>query len=297
MSSRTADLLKISQLETPSWFANSVIYEAAMGSTAYGVSTDTSDVDIYGICVPPARIVFPHTIGEVEGFTSSRERFDQWQQHHVRGYSGETYDFAIFNIVKWMDLTAAGNPNMIDSIFVPQECVVYATQAGWLIRENRRLFLHKGLWHKFRGYAHSQLHKIAIKTPQPGSKRAANVEAHGYDTKFAYHVVRLLLEIEQILETHDLDMRRDSELLKTIRRGEWSEPDIRAWVASKEKRTEELYHDSKIPHSPDRDAIKDVMLRAIRMTHGQLPKEFVEPSRYIAALHEIKSIFDRLEIK
>jgi hypothetical protein len=39
--------------------------------------------------------------------------------------------------------------------------------------DNRELFLHKGIYHKMCGYAHSQLHKIKIKNPEPGSKRAS----------------------------------------------------------------------------------------------------------------------------
>ena len=49
------------------------------------------------------------------------------------------------------------------------------------MRENRRLFLHKGAWPKFKGYAYSQLHKLAIKSPQ--GKRAELVAEHGYDTQ------------------------------------------------------------------------------------------------------------------
>ena len=55
--------------------------------------------------------------------------------------------------------------------------------------------VHRGAWPKFKGYAYSQLHKLAIK--EPTGKRAELVAAHGYATKFAYHVVRLLGEVEQ----------------------------------------------------------------------------------------------------
>ena len=88
------------------------------------------------------------------------------------------------------------NPNVIDSLFTPATCVLHCTRIGAMVRENRKLFLHRGAWPKFKGYAYSQLHKLAIK--QPIGKRAELVAKHGYDTKFAYHVVRLLGEVEQI---------------------------------------------------------------------------------------------------
>ena len=52
------------------------------------------------------------------------------------------------------------NPNVIDSLFTPVNCVLHSTRVGNLVRENRRLFLHKGAWPKFKGYAYSQLHKM-----------------------------------------------------------------------------------------------------------------------------------------
>ena len=79
------------------------------------------------------------------------------------------------------------------------------------MRENRRIFLHKGAWHKFKGYAYSQLHKMEIKSPQEGSRRAELVAEHGFDSKFAYHTVRLLDEVEQILMGGDIDLQRDKE--------------------------------------------------------------------------------------
>ena len=117
------------------------------------------------------------------------------------------YDLTIYGIVKFFNLAMENNPNVIDSLFTPVNCVLHSTRVGNLVRENRKLFLHKGAWPKFKGYAYSQLHKISIKQPQ--GKRAELVERHGYDTKFAYHVVRLLTEVEMILMEQDIDLQRN----------------------------------------------------------------------------------------
>ena len=124
------------------------------------------------------------------------------------------------------------NPNVIDSLFTPVNCVLHSTRVGNLVRENRKLFLHNGAWPKFKGYAYSQLHKLSIKEPQ--GKRAELVAEHGYDTKFAYHVVRLLPEVEKILIEGDIDLQRNNEQLKAIRRGDWTEDRLRAWCSDKE---------------------------------------------------------------
>ena len=39
----------------PGWLPGNVQYETIMGSVAYGVSSDTSDMDVYGWAIPPNR--------------------------------------------------------------------------------------------------------------------------------------------------------------------------------------------------------------------------------------------------
>jgi hypothetical protein len=52
----------------PSFLPESIQYEVIMGSFAYGVSSDSSDVDMYGFCIPDKQMIFPHLNGEIEGF-------------------------------------------------------------------------------------------------------------------------------------------------------------------------------------------------------------------------------------
>ena len=118
------------------------------------------------------------------------------------------------------------NPNMIDSLFTPRTCVLSCSKIGEMVRENRKLFLHKGSWHKFKGYAYSQMNKMRVKDPDQDSRRYEMVQKYGYDVKFAYHIVRLLDEVEQIMTEGDIDLMRNREQLKSIRRGEWEIEDI-----------------------------------------------------------------------
>jgi len=69
------------------------------------------------------------------------------------------------------------NPNMCDSLFVPQRCVLYASKVGQLVRDNRKLFLHKGSYHKFRGYAYAQLHKIGTASKVKPPKKIQDILA------------------------------------------------------------------------------------------------------------------------
>ena len=162
------------------------------------------------------------------------------------------------------------NPNIIDCLFTPTTCVLHSTRVGNLVRENRRLFLHKGAWPKFKGYAYSQLHKLAIKEPQ--GKRAELVAEHGFDTKFGYHVVRLIGEVEQILVEGDIDLQRNNEQLKAIRRGEWTEERLRQWFADKESHLERALRREHAPgrarRGPDQGAAAALPGGALRQPGG-----------------------------
>jgi predicted nucleotidyltransferase len=255
----------------PGFLKNNVHYEVMMGSVAYGVSSDDSDVDVYGFCIPPKHIVFPHLNGEIFGFGTKNERFEQYQKHHIKDDSSKKeYDVTIYNIVKYFQLCMQNNPNMIDSLFVPRRCILHSTCVGEHVRENRKMFLHKGAWFKFKGYAYSQLHKMNIKKSEEGSTRYEMVQKYGYDLKFAYHVVRLLNEIEQILIENDLDLERNREQLKSIRRGEWTEEQIINYFQSKEKVLEKLYNESKLQHSPNEGNIKGLLLECLEMHYGSI---------------------------
>ena len=96
-------------ISPPKWLASNVHYLTIMGSVAYGVSADTSDMDVYGFCIPPKEVIFPHLAGEIVGFGDQKKRFNQWQQHHVDDPSalagkGRRYDLTVYNVVDYFQL-------------------------------------------------------------------------------------------------------------------------------------------------------------------------------------------------
>lgn len=284
----------------PAFIPDNIHYETMMGSVAYGVSSDTSDCDVYGFCIPPKNMIFPHLDGEIPDFGRQKKRFHQYQEHHVDdpdalAGKGKQYDFSMYNIVKYFSLCMENNPNMIDSLFTPQFCVLHITHIGNMVRENRKMFLHKGSWHKFKGYAYSQLHKMRTKDPK--GKRLELREKFGFDVKFAYHVVRLLYEAEQILLEGDIDLQRHREHLKEIRRGEIPEAEIRRWASEKEKQLEQLYVDSKLQYSPDESKIKQLLLNCLEHHYGKMENCVIEPdlaAQYMDRVAELVQEYQRV---
>jgi hypothetical protein len=206
---------------------------------------------------------------------------------------GRTYDLTIFGIVKFFQLAMENNPNILDSLITPATCVLHCTRVGTLVRENRKLFLHKEAWPKFKGYAYSQLHKLAIKEAK--GKRAELVAAHGFDTKFGYHVVRLIGEVEQIFMAGDIDLQRNNEQLKAIRRGEWSEERLRGWFADKESHLQRLYAESTLRATPDEGRLRALLLDCLEEHYGSLEGCVVDHDREVAALRSIQAEPDRMK--
>ena len=137
--------------------------------------------------------------------------------------------------------------------------------------------------------AYRKLDKIEV----PTTKRIDDLLTYGYDLKFAYHLVRLLLEAEQLLDEGDLDLRRNSEMLKAIRAGDWSRDKVIDFFERREKTLEEKYQSTKLPHSPNHEAIKILLLECLEMHYGNLGPELIyTPNRHVFAIEKIKEIVD-----
>lgn len=284
--------------ELPAHVIESVQYEVVMGSLVYGVSNNSSDMDIYGFSIPPKEFVFPNLRGEILGFDDYEVKFSQFQKHHIKdesalGGKGRVYDMTIYSIVKYFRLLMENNPNIIDSLYVADNCVLYSTAIGEHIRNNRRLFLHKGCWAKFKGYAYGQMHKI--RTKQPEGKRKLLVDEFGYDVKFAYHVVRLLNEVEQLLVEQTLDLTKNAEQLKAIRRGEWSLEKLESYFERKEADLESFYLNSKLPDTPNVDAVRRLLVDCLEQHFGSLSNLVHQDTKADIALNKISEILKDYE--
>lgn len=340
----------------PKFLPMNMAYETIMGSEAYGVSSGSSDVDVYGFCFPEKEMIFPHLAGFIPDFGTHPPKFEVWQHHHAMDPDrGKEYDLAIYGIVKYFQLCMDCNPNMIDSLFTPRRCVLHTTSVGERVRENRKLFLSQRAWHKFKGYAHSQMHKIDIKRSAsdaapmirdlqefewgadiPNTTTFAEVEAEfkaptgkfpkidgqklewyyqhylalveknkrlegvkrfGFDVKFAYHVVRLMNEAKQILVEHDLDLERNSEQLKSIRRGEWSYQRILEYFQAEERALEETCSRSTLRWGPDEAALTELLLSCIESHYGTVSKAVVRGVDVDRLIREMQDVIDKFSPK
>lgn len=124
------------------------------------------------------------------------------------------------------------------------------------------------------------------------TSREDAIRIHQMDVKFAYHCVRLLDECEQILTQGDLDLQRNREQLKAIRRGEWTLEQLQVWFSDREKHLETVYENSKLPHGPDYDSARTLLLNICEHHYGRFA-DIPKSTKQTDLLAELEKLVDK----
>jgi hypothetical protein len=185
---------------------------------------------------------------------------------------------------------------MLDSLFTPRRCIRHSTQVSEMVLQKREIFLHKGSFHKLRGYAYAQLSKIDSGANRSNPKRQQDIDTYGYSTKFAYHLIRLILQAEQILIEHTLDIEKNREILKDIRAGNWDMDRIRQFFMDKEKTLNEVYLTSTLRNKPDEQEIKQLLVDCLEHHYGSISNAVVMDVNYEKLGRDIRALLDNYKI-
>jgi predicted nucleotidyltransferase len=99
--------------------------------------------------------------------------------------------------------------------------------------------------------------------------RAQLERDHGYDTKHAMHLVRLMRMCTEILRGDGVKVwREDAEELLQIRAGEWDYDRLIEEAERLDSEAGELYKTSSLPHGPDVPALNQICLNTIVDYYG-----------------------------
>lgn len=252
---KKADLL---HLNGYNFIVDNAIFVALTGSVAYGASTDVSDVDVFGITIPPAYMVYPQKFGEITGFTYSHlPKFDEFQQHHIK-YMENMYDLKIYSIIKFFQLAVQGNPNIIDSFFTPANHVIYIHPIMQRIMMKREDFLSKECYHRFRGFAYN--HFKSMSHLKVGREHYCK---YGYDVKDASHLIRQLLGLIEILDTGNYTLNKNAEEIIAIRKGKYTYNEIKNYGEELLYEAEIKLVKSELKDKPDYESIKNLLADSI----------------------------------
>lgn len=176
---------------------NNEIFRCQVGSGLHGVTTGDDDRDEMGICIPPP------------DYALGLKKFDQFiyrtQPEGVRSGKGDL-DLVIYSLKKWIRLAAAGNPTVMMLLYVPESEIVLETRTYSDLRERRDMFLSKDVAARFIGYMNSQRAQLVGEKSKKHTNRPELVDKYGFDTKFAYHMVRLGVQGLELLTTGNITL-------------------------------------------------------------------------------------------
>jgi len=116
-----------------------IIFEALMGSHAYGTSLPTSDEDFRGVYIQP--------LEDILGFG------------YVEQVSDKKNDIVFYEIKRFLEMVQTNNPNILEILNVPEDCIVYKDPIFDLVLEHKDIFLTKKCRWTFSGYAIDQIKK------------------------------------------------------------------------------------------------------------------------------------------
>ena len=163
-----------------------------------------------GVCIEPPAYVVGLKLFEQDVFRTKPQG--------VRSEHGDT-DRTVYSARKFCRLALSGNPSILTLLYAKPD--VYDSY-GWSLLDLAPAFSARSAGKAFLGYMTQQRQRLLGERGQMNVKRPELVEKHGYDTKHAMHLWRLLRMCAEILETGRVLVRRpDADELLAIRDGAW----------------------------------------------------------------------------
>ena len=131
------------------------------GSRSYGMHTDTSDLDVKGVFVPPLKYYFgTQKIEQIDDKTEIQKYDLTPELQIVRDSFG--MEGTVYEVRRFLELASGANPNILDILFCREEDVIMQNNIGKALRRLRQRFLTKKCLHTFIGYATAQAKRIEM---------------------------------------------------------------------------------------------------------------------------------------
>jgi uncharacterized protein len=178
------------------------------------------------------------------------------------------WDIVVYEIKKALALLRQGNPNVLQMLWLPENMYTKIEPAGQLILDARDIFVGKHVYNAFVGYAVSQLRKMegGAYRGYMGERRKQLVQKHGYDTKNAAHLIRLLYTGIEFLNDGQMTLPHPfAPKLVAIKRGEWRLEEVKAESDRLFELAAESYVRSTLPSKPDYEKVNELCVEVIRV--------------------------------
>ena len=226
-----------------------LVLQGIVGSTAYGLAHEGSDVDRLGVFQFPT----VHILGRLGKGECSEDTLVE---------ADPLPDRQIHEVAKYMRLASVANPTALELLWLDTYEVIEG--AGHILVANRDLFLSQRVRGTYIGYAKAQASRL-MKRQAAGHKgfmSKKSTEKHGR------HCARLLYQGHDLLATGNLTVKLTEEQATKVRHiGLLAEENPGAFLAVMDSMVEAMNEvESVLPEEPDTDAISALLVR-IRLGH------------------------------
>lgn len=191
---------------------NLKVYECVTGSQLYGTAMPDSDTDYVTV------------FSETKNMTLGLDGLSKLAQS-----SKDEDDIRQYWLRRWVTLCAKGNPNVLESLFVPPHLRKMAEPlfVEQFLNHPELFLFKKPLVDAHLGFAFAQIKRMD--GTNLGSKRKELVAEYGYDVKYAAHAYRLVAQLESILTTGKIVLPYPEPIrqkILSIRHGKVSRPEF-----------------------------------------------------------------------
>jgi len=212
-----------------------IIYRCVVGSRAYGLDNEESDIDRRGVYLAPAELQWS-LFGAPEQFEDDATQSCYWE------------------LQKFLTIALKANPNILECLYSPM--VEKVTPLGAELIAARQGFLSQMVFQTFNGYAMSQFKKIEQDIRNHGEVR----------WKHAMHLLRLLMTGAATLREARVPVRVEGyrERLLAIKRAELPWAEVDAWRKELHQDFERALAETKLPERPDYETANRFLIKARR---------------------------------
>lgn len=210
-----------------------VIFRCVIGSQAYGLADDASDVDRRGFYLPPAEL--------------------HWSLYGVPDQlENDATQEAYWEVQKFLILALKANPNVLECLYTP--LVETTSELVDELLAMRSIFLSKLVYQTYNGYVMSQFKKMQADLRNQGKVK----------WKHVMHLIRLLLSGVQVLKEGFVPVRVDDhrDQLLAIKRGEVAWKETERWRKSLHAEFDEALSSTLLPERPDYEKANQWLLIA-----------------------------------
>ncbi len=212
-----------------------VIFRCVIGSRAYGLDEEGSDVDRRGVYLPPADLHWS-LFGLPEQLENDESQECYWE------------------LGKFLVLALKANPNVLECLYTP--LVEFATPLAREMLDMRDAFLSRLVYQTYNGYVMSQFRKLEQDLRARGTIR----------WKHAMHLIRLLLSGVTVLREGlvPVQVSEYRDRLLAIRAGQAPWGEVNAWRLELHREFDETFASTKLPEQPDYARVNAFLVRARR---------------------------------